>query len=337
MLAIPVFCFLLLAQFSQAAKFNGEEIFFVQQLNTMNNISYGLQGISGDYTSGQLAFTNEGLVVSGSQGAYLLNTENRNTAPVLVSDDPDMFFISDLRSKKLVAFLNEEQATLAGPGYLAYLSLFFASTPDDVTIVQLSEPIFIGLSSAVFAGYGRFILADGADRILYEVDTNTGSVTHLSATANSRWQQTDGWIATGVAEFFTFTDTHLLYANQFGQIEQQNIGDGTNAVEVVYQGSAFEALSSIAASPETKQWAYHAIGSTPFLQTEDASAGVANAIYIEAWPTSQPSTQPSSQPSQQPTSMPSLHPDAPKVRNIAAQASSNSITADVTLDMNSIF
>ncbi|RYH22921.1 hypothetical protein EON65_18580, partial [archaeon] len=326
-----------LSQFTHAVTFNGDEIFFVQQLTTNKNITYDLKSITGDYISGQLAFTSDGLVVSGSRGAYLLSTNDDSASPVLVSDDPDMFFISDLRSKNLVAFLGEDGLILNGPGYLTYLSVFSASSPSTTTTVELTSPIFIGLSSAVFAGYGRFVLADGGDRMLYDIDINTGEVVSLGASANSRWQQTDGWIAIGVAEFFTFTDTHLLYANQFGQIEQQNIGDGSNAIEVVYHGDAFDSLSAIAASPETKRWAFSAIGSTPFLTTTDASAGVAAATFIEAWPTSQPSTQPSTQPSLQPTSMPSLHPDAPKILNLVLRESSVSIAVNVTLDMNSVF
>ncbi|RYH20305.1 hypothetical protein EON65_23880, partial [archaeon] len=227
-----------------AASYNSNEIFFVRRLTTNYNITYSLAEIAGEYTSGQLAFTSEGIVVSGSDGVYLLSSDVNDTA-FLVTEDPDMFFISDLRSKDLVAFVNSEGSYFSGPGYLHYLHTFSVANPSNQTIIELNQTVFIGLNSAVFAGYGYFILMDGARKALYSIDTTTGDVVSISD-ALDRWQQTDGWIATGVAEFFTFENMHLLYANQLGQIEQQNIANGSNQVEVVYADAPFESLSSIA-------------------------------------------------------------------------------------------
>eukprot|EP01031_Cornospumella_fuschlensis_P030264 gene30264-36571_t len=242
-------CLLVFSHGTHAATYDDQEIIFIQRLTLENPIYFELAGISGDYTSGQLAATSDGLVVGGSNGAFLLNLNSTNgQPPFLVSDDPDMFFISDLRSNNIVAFGNSEGTYLDGPGYLHNLFLFDATIPSNVSIVALNQSIFVGLNSAVFAGYGHFILMDGARKAFYSVDTETGEVVSITGGID-RWQQTYGWIATGVAEFFTFENVHLLYANQEGKVEQQNIGDGSNKVEKVYTDIAFESLSSIAISP----------------------------------------------------------------------------------------
>eukprot|EP01031_Cornospumella_fuschlensis_P034539 gene34539-41820_t len=344
-------CLLVFSHRTHAATYDDQEIIFIQRLTLENPIYFELAGISGDYTTGQLAATSDGLVVGGSNGAYLLSLNSSNgQPPVLVSDDPDMFFISDLRSNNIVAFGNSEGAYLDGPGYLHNLFVFDATIPSNVSVVALNQSIFVGLNSAVFAGYGHFILMDGARKAFYSVDTETGEVVSITGGID-RWQQTYGWIATGVAEFFTYENVHLLYANQEGEVEQQNIGDGSNKVEKVYTDIAFESLSSIAISPAAKQWAFHATGSTPFGSMGlDSLAGVADGHFIEAWPTSQPSSrptsqpssrptsQPSSQPSRQPTSQPTSHPTlqpgAAKVVRLALSSRGFNITANITLDSN---
>lgn len=311
-LLVSSICFGLAAWAAQS------DVLLVEQLLSTESLAYDhVLDVVGNFTHGQIAFTgsDSGLAVAGGNGIFLFSEHNASQSAEQISFNGDGLFTSDLASGQLVSFLGTDLQPLTSAGYLAALTLFNVSNTTTSTTIMLTEPVFIGLSSAVFAGQGRVVVYDGAAAQAWEVSLTTGDVSELSNPVD-HWSTSSGWVSIGVAGEFTFQDTYLVYADPLGRVEQQSLADTSTGT--LYSGEL--AIASVAVSPRTSRWAYVAQGMT---------VGTADALLVNALPSSQPSTQP--------TSMPSLHPDAPKVISLSAIPSASSMLLSVGLDSNALF
>lgn len=369
-LLIAIFIFIVF-DFRVSATTSSGTIYFTNELTADNAVIYNGTVLSDDFASLAVMPTGD-IVAAGSEGLFLFNGSNTSAAPVLLRNDPNFFIVGLLSTNQFVTLMDEDGDSLFGPGYLSGMHLWRVQDGvlSHLTGFQLSEPIFVGVDSAIFAGHNRVLIGDGASGELFEVQVPSGDVSSLGSFIN-KWRITNGWAALGVAEWFG--DNYLLYANANGYVEQQFLpeSDGMNYIQKVSTLSMLDSLSSIAVNAPTGQWVLYSEGdiakadasfidsfptsqpsaqpsqqptTQPSRQPSSQPTGKPSSQpsaqptrQPSAQPTSQPSSQPSQHPSSQPTSAPTFHPAAPKVVSITISVTSTTLSLVATLDENSVY
>ena len=152
-----------------------------------------------------------------------------------LSDDAELVIPDLLHSSKKFVFLNEHGNIVAEPGMANSLAFSMSSSFQELIILPLSEPLFLGLASAIFVGHGFFLLMEGADQRYYHVNLATGKVTSMGYSGIGRWEMLgDGWVTiVGVAEQISPTEVHIWYKSLDGMLERQIVGDSKSATNHV--------------------------------------------------------------------------------------------------------
>ncbi|RYY83193.1 hypothetical protein EON63_11800 [archaeon] len=166
-------------------------------------------------------------LVAPSFYSFYLDTTNSDELDEL-NDIFSPFTIQDLlQPEKSVVVLNDQGIAISEPDVAISLSLYLSTAPHEPSTVPLSEPLFLGLSSAIFIGHGFFILLEGADRRYYHIDVYTGQVTRMGFATTARWEiNGNGWISiSGIAELISPTEVHIWYRSLYGKFERLILGN----------------------------------------------------------------------------------------------------------------
>jgi hypothetical protein len=318
-------------------------IFYISSFTTNEAVLLNATSFVGSAYLGSLALTSSNVFIQGKSTYESFSSDLSHGSEVRRVVPSNTILLSDLSSKSLYSLLSSSQEYLTAPGIVSYIQ-FLSTSGKSIpliagNIVTLSQSISVGDGSAFFNGLGRLVIADADTSTVYNVDLNSGLVTTLTSTCQIRWQVSNGWYSVGIAEFFTFDVTSIVYGNSFGTVERQYLNDdGTIETVATIASSAttsstfapisFSQLSSLSVDITNGLWYfYHSGFSSSLGSLYPSTLGYAKASFIEQLPTSQPSGQPSSHPT--------FIPLAPKIITISIVPLRTSSIFTITIDTRS--
>jgi hypothetical protein len=172
---------------------------------------------------------------------------------------------SDLRSGTVYVLLNASGAEVQHNGTFPFtvtqLGVLNGSTGVlTAERVTLSQSISMPNNSAIFAGYGRLLLWNGAQ--WFHVRLPSGVVTPLRSMSTFPTRRTcESWATWGIAEFFG-GELYATYVESTTRIARIRISDGQ--ISTVGTFSNVGDMCSITFSPRNNRWYFHHESSSQF-------------------------------------------------------------------------